>query len=132
MADGRCFVSVVSYSLLVKDSDTDRMEKVGNAQLISFFQVYLLLQTSPIITIYVYAVVVWKSFVIFLPLGTWSLLWLLQSDSNELKTPPWQESYSHFVVYTKSWLAEQSTPVALEFEDKARKGETMASLEKWW
>lgn len=32
-----------------------------------------------------------------------------------------QESFSHFVVYTKSWLAEQTTPVALLFEDKVRR-----------
>ena len=29
-----------------------------------------------------------------------------------------QESFTHFVIYTRSWLAEQTTPVAFAFEDK--------------
>ncbi|CAK9114834.1 unnamed protein product [Durusdinium trenchii] len=42
------------------------------------------------------------------------------ANISEVLWPPEtaKESFSHFVVYTKSWLAEQTTPVALLFEDK--------------
>jgi len=44
-----------------------------------------------------------------IPVGTTEVLW-------PAETP--KAAFTHFVVYTKSWLAEQTTPVALEFEDK--------------
>ncbi|CAE7268472.1 unnamed protein product, partial [Symbiodinium necroappetens] len=44
-----------------------------------------------------------------IPVGNTEVLW-------PAETP--KAAFTHFVVYTKSWLAEQTTPVALEFEDK--------------
>lgn len=55
--------------------------------------------------------------------GANRLPWHLGSipfNVSEVLWPPEtpKESFTHFVVYTRSWLAEQTTPVAFAFEDK--------------
>ncbi|CAE6912196.1 unnamed protein product [Symbiodinium natans] len=44
-----------------------------------------------------------------IPVGTTEVLWPAETA---------KAAFTHLAVYTKSWLAEQTTPVALEFEDK--------------